>query len=125
MKLRTTATSIRLRLSQTDVRNFAEHGVVEETLKFDPEGKERFVYRLVRDQNAEGVLATFANNQLTVSVPVDLADDWTSTEVVGIDNDATNAHVQILVEKDFTCLVPRVGEDDQDTFPHPQASQNF
>lgn len=124
MKLRTTATSIRLRLSQTDVRNFAEHGVVEETLKFDPEGKEWFVYRLVRDQNAEGVLATFANNQLTVSVPVDLADDWTSTEVVGINNDATNAQVQILVEKDFTCLAPRVGEDDRDTFPHPQASQN-
>jgi len=124
MKLRTTATSVRLRLSQADVRNFAEHGVVEETLKFDPEGEERFVYRLVRDQNAEGVLATFANNQLTVSVPVDLADDWTSTEVVGINNDATNAQVQILVEKDFTCLAPRVGEDDRDTFPHPQASQN-
>jgi len=119
MKLRTTATSVRLRLSQADVRNFAEHGVVEETLKFDPEGEERFVYRLVRDQNAEGVLATFANNQLTVSVPVDLADDWTSTEVVGINNDATNAQVQILVEKDFTCLAPRVGEDDRDTFPHP------
>jgi hypothetical protein len=124
MKLRTTATSIRLRLSQTDVRHFAEQGVVEETLEFDSDGKKQFIYRLIRDPGAKALLATFANNTLTVSVPVDRADEWTSTEMVGVDNGDSDAAIKILVEKDFTCLVPRSGEDDRDTFPHPQAGQN-
>lgn len=113
--------SIRLRLSQTDLRNFAEHGAVQETINFDPEGDQRFIFRLKRDTAVGSVIATFANNTLTVSVPTDRADEWTSTDLVGFDNGDTSAPLKIVIEKDFTCLVPRVGEDDRDTFPHPHA----
>jgi hypothetical protein len=124
MKLRTTALSIRLRLSQTDLRNFAERGVVEETLGVDPDSNQRFTYRLARTSEAEEVRASIADNTLTVFVPADRADQWTSTDIVGIDNSESDAAVRILVEKDFACLVPRGGEDDRDTFPHPRAGEN-
>lgn len=124
MKLRTTSNSIRLRLSQTDVRAFAEHGAIEEELIVNAAGGQRFVYRLERDPNAVEVGASLVNNRLTVSVPARVADVWTSTELVGFENDGASSAPGILVEKDFNCLEPRAGEDDKDTFPHPRSGQN-
>lgn len=123
MKLRITSTSIRLRLSQTDVKNFAENGLVEETLTLGPSDDQKVTYRLERDGSTGPVLASFTNNTLTVSVPADRADEWTSTELVGLDNHVASGDVRIVVEKDFTCLTPRAGEDDLDTFPHPKAGK--
>jgi len=123
MKLRITSTSVRLRLSQTDVRNFAESGVVEEILRLGVGADHGLKYRLKRDEKGRSVLANYENNILTVSVPAERADEWTSTELVGLDNQGTSDDVQILVEKDFTCLTPREGDDDRDTFPHPQAGK--
>ncbi len=52
---------------------------------------------------------------------------WASTEQVSITADETlddGKLLKILVEKDFTCLTPRDGEDDSDTFPHPLEGQD-
>lgn len=124
MKLRITSSSIRLRLSQTDVGNFAENGSIEETLAFGSGDAHRLTYRLERDADASSVRASYVNNTLTVSVPVALAESWTSTELVGFDNEGMSEVVKILVEKDFKCLTPRAGDEDRDTFPHPRASEN-
>jgi hypothetical protein len=124
MKLRMTAGSIRLRLSQTDVRNFVENGAVEEEVRFGASGKQRLAYRLERSQDVSVLTANFVNNSVTVAVPHAMADDWAGTDRVGISNDGTGSPVTVLVEKDFTCLVPRIGENDKDTFPHPGAVPN-
>lgn len=124
MKLRMTAGSIRLRLSQTDIRNFAEKGVVEEEVRFGSSDDQRFVYRLERSADVSMLAANYTNNKLTLTVPAASADNWTSTELVGISNENASSPLAILLEKDFTCLTPRAGEDDKDTFPHPRAGQN-
>ena len=116
MKLRIAGNSIRLRLSQSDVRLLADTGSVAETVDIGP--NQRLSYRLIRSDSAERMTAGFEDNCLTVFVPARLTDKWTATAEVGIQTDPSE-RLKILVEKDFACLHPHPGEDDQDTFPNP------
>ena len=125
MKLRTTRNSIRLRLSQEDVRTFAEKGVIEERIDFGPSPAPALVYRLVRGSEGSDVAVNFADSKLTVTIPSSRADRWTSSDDVGIDAKQSTGNpnpLSILIEKDFACLTPRAGDDDKDSFPHPNAA---
>jgi hypothetical protein len=125
MKLRTAKNSIRLRLSQSDVREFGEKGCVEESVRTGTEAADVFTYRLVRVGDRQTVSASFSNRCLTVSVPENEADDWTASERVGIEGDqpiSNGDRLSILIEKDFACLTPRAGSDDRDTFPNPASA---
>ena len=126
MKLRTTGRSIRLRLNQDDVRKFAETGVVEESLTFDVAKSSKFGYRLVRSDQLT-LTSSFDNGIITVAVPADEASNWTETNRVAIEAICSNGSFEglaILIEKDFACLTPRIGDDDKDTFPHPLAEKS-
>ena len=49
---------------------------------------------------------------------------WALTEQVSMEGEQfldDGGKLTILVEKDFTCLAPREGEDESDMFPNPQA----
>ena len=125
MKLRVTKNSIRLRLSQTDVQQFREAGAVDEKLMVGADNDAPLTYRLARG-NVSEVSASLDGTTLTVSVPASEADDWTTTDRVGIEGSQTSGNgssVSILIEKDFACLTPRAGDDDKDTFPHPELSK--
>ena len=125
MKLRTTSSSIRLRLSQSDVRNFADNGVVEETLNIDPSSGQYFRYGLYRDETAEYLTARFEDRCLSISVPAAAAHIWASSDKVGIEAQEASDGPTILVEKDFACLKPRSGDEDVDTFPNPEAKAAY
>jgi hypothetical protein len=125
VKLRATSNSIRLRLSQSDVRRFAEDGSVEDALVFGSGHDETLRYRLERVEGIGQVVAKLAAGCITVSIPAAQADRWTSSDEVGISSDmgsGLHSGPDILVEKDFACLTPRSGDDDVDTFPHPAAA---
>ena len=124
MKLRTTANSIRLRLSQTDVKRFTENGMTEEVVRIGMRDGEAFSFRLQRSETARQTTAIFADNCLTVSVPFAVAKDWAVTDAVGIEASqplGDDSQLSILIEKDFACLTPRLGDDDKDSFPHPDS----
>ena len=126
MKLRTTGRSIRLRLNQDDIRKFAETGVVEELLTFDASGSSTFGYRLKRSDQLT-LTSSFDNGIITVAIPAGEARDWTETDRVGIEAICLNGSsdgLAVLIEKDFACLTPRIGDDDKDTFPHPLAEKS-
>ena len=126
MKLRVTKNSIRLRLSQTDVERFRETGVVDEKLVIGPGSDGSLTYCLARG-NGSAVSASLDGTTLTISLPASEADDWTATDRVGIEGSQptdNGSSVSILIEKDFACLTPRAGDDDKDTFPHPELSKN-
>ena len=126
MKLRVTKNSIRLRLSQTDVQRFSEAGIVDEELKIGGIRGGSLTYRLIRGNGAV-VTANIDNAILTVAIPAGEADEWTGSERVGIEGSQTNDEgidVSILIEKDFACLTPRAGDDDTDSFPHPEIAKN-
>ena len=61
MKLRIKGPSLRLRLTQGEIRALAEHGTVEEEVPFGP--GVRLVYRLKKDAAAREISASYAGNR--------------------------------------------------------------
>ena len=120
MKLRILDDSVRLRLSQTEVDHIAQGKAVHSHARF-PDSC--FLVYGLEPSAATEIGATFRDNEITVRVPVEAARSWATTEqaalaaVVRIEG----GELSILVEKDFECLDPRAGEEDQDSFPNPKA----
>lgn len=111
----------------TDVQRFRADGRVEEELRIGGEAGQSLSYALVSDSEAAAVSANIANTRLTVTLPSSIAESWASTDDVGIEASqaaADGSVVSILVEKDFSCLSPRTGDDDKDGFPHPATTKN-
>ncbi|MBV8894469.1 MAG: hypothetical protein JO053_09365 [Acidobacteria bacterium] len=121
MKLRIHGNSIRLRLSQTEVAEFGSAGRVDSSLDFG--GGVHLSYSLVADDAVRELAARFEGGDISILIPSRIAEGWVGGDQVGISGEqaAGDAALRILIEKDFTCLVPRSGEEDADTFPHPKA----
>jgi predicted 3-demethylubiquinone-9 3-methyltransferase (glyoxalase superfamily) len=121
MKLRIKGATLRLRLTQGEIRALQEQGQVEEQVPFAPNVS--LIYRLRKNAAARQIGASYSGNVVQIEVPAAAADAWCVSQQV------TLAHVQsvgsdalsITLEKDFACLAPRAGEDESDNFPHPEA----
>lgn len=113
MKLRIKGDAIRLRLTQSEVAAVANGDAVVETTSLP----QPFTYAL--ETSGETIGAAFTDGRMTVNIPRTVAARWASTEEVSLRGGAGG--VEILVEKDFACLVPREGEGDSDAFPNPLA----
>lgn len=121
MKLRIRGSSLRLRLSQSEVRTLGERGAVEDQIEFP--GGARLVYRARVDKNTPEISANYSQNLIEVRIPETLAGQWCGTERVTLSGEQPTASevLHLKVEKDFACLAPRKGEDESDSFPHPEA----
>jgi hypothetical protein len=120
MKLRIKGDSLRLRLTQGEVRELAERGSVEDRVRFG--GGVSFVYRLRRDPAAIAITASYAGGAMDVRLPDRAAQAWCDSDEVtlaGTQPAAADAELRIVVEKDFACLTAREGEDESDHFPNP------
>ena len=73
-----------------------------------------------RDQ----ISASFETTSIEVSLPRAVALRWAGGNDVSLHGEQSLAHgtLRILVEKDFTCVEPREGEDQTDLYPNPKAS---
>ncbi len=121
MKLRIRGDSIRLRLTQPEVKRFAADGRVEDGTSFGPD--ERFTYAIAFGGST--LSATLSNKGIEVLVPGDVARAWAEGDSVGIEGARDlggGKTLRILVEKDFACLTKRPHEDDTDAFPNPNDS---
>lgn len=116
MKIRIRSNSLRFRLTRSEVEQFAREGMYKEKT---PIGDETLTYVLQRSMEPT-MKATLHNNIITLSVPEQLADEWTGTDRVGVD--CNEGSLYLLVEKDFTCL-ENVAEDQSDNYPNPLADK--
>ncbi len=126
MKIRMSGNSIRLRLSQSEVAKFFEHGEVSEVVRFGADAA--LTYTLKRGAATE-IQANFQQNEITLLVPTDLGNTWANSEQeIGLEHicrfatDGDGGMLRILIEKDFKCLANRPGEDESDNFPNPNLS---
>jgi hypothetical protein len=127
MKLRISGNSVRLRLTQGEVAEFAESGSVEDRIEFGGESNPHLSYAVKTEGGAEKVSAKFEDGRISVIIPQAVADEWSQTEQVGIrgeQNLPSGKTLRILIEKDFACLTPRPEEDESDNFPHPKSEKN-
>jgi len=122
VKLRIRDNSVRIRLARGEVDTLRDSGVVAARTGF-PGGRE-FQYRVESSPASVNPAAFFSDNIITVRLPESLVLAWAATDQVSMTGAQVlddGAKLQILVEKDFTCLAPRDGEDESDMFPHPAA----
>jgi hypothetical protein len=120
MKLRIKGNSIRLRLTQTEVANFAKNGYLEDHTEF---GNTAFTYALANDANAQSLSAILEGVKITIQVPDAVAQNWISTNEVGFQHRqllSNGKELFLLVEKDFVCL-DNTFEDQSDNYPNPNA----
>ena len=127
MKIRIQGNSIRLRLSQSEVKTFHETGAVQDQISFGVAPDDVLTYALKRIDIPD-ISAFFAQNQITVQVPPEKAIAWaTSEKQIGMEHlmrhsSGENGALRILIEKDFKCLADRPEEDESDNFPNPNLS---
>jgi hypothetical protein len=122
VKLRIKGSSIRLRLTQGEMRSLSEAGTVEETVPFP--GSATLTYRLRRGGSSDAISASYRDNVLEILVPEALGRQWCETDLVTLAQslDVPGGELRITLEKDFACLAPREEEDESDNFPHPGAA---
>jgi hypothetical protein len=126
MKLRISGNSVRLRLTQSEVAEFAETGKVEDRIEFGGESNTHLSYAVTSKSGAEKVSAKLEDGRISVIIPTTVADKWSQTEQVGIRGEQSlpsGKTLRILIEKDFACLTPRPEEDESDNFPHPKSEK--
>ena len=111
MKLRIKGSSIRYRLSQTDVE-LAKEGYLEDQINF---AGTPLVYALQLTEGKE-LTCSYLDNKITLNIPRAALESLAKTDVVGYDNQ--DSGVYLLVEKDFRCL-DEVSEDQSDNYPNP------
>ena len=123
MKLRIRGNSLRLRVSRTELERIAEQGSAEDSIRFAPGTEWRYGIEV---KPAGDVAAQFAANALRVVLPKPRVDRWLGDQEVAIEGLQPIGYgetLRILVEKDYTCLAPRTGEDDSDLFVNPEAAK--
>jgi hypothetical protein len=123
MKLRIRGNSIRLRLKQSEAAKIAAGRAIAEETRF-PGSVLTYCLETTADDQ---VSASFSDGSLAIRLPQSRAAEWADGDEVSIvaEQDLGEAGVlSLLIEKDFQCLSPghhRPGEDDEDTYPHPEA----
>ncbi len=127
MKLRILRQSIRLRVTQAEVAELGQGRPVSAELTTAAGAAPLIAYQV--EPSAEvttlGLVARPGN--LTVQVSRALAEDLARTDRVTIEETIVTGPdhaVSVCLEKDFQCLKPRQGGQDDDTFPHPEAAQD-
>jgi hypothetical protein len=122
MKLRIQASSVRLRVTPSEVHALATRGKVESFVQLGLGEQDRLTYSLEVSAELVGPSLTYGDRAVRIILPESMVREWASSEQVGIEAQqrvADGGMVRILVEKDFRCLEPRPGENESDRFPHP------
>jgi hypothetical protein len=118
MKIRIRGNSVRIRLSKSEVAQFAKEGYVEERTEF---ANSSLVYT-VKSSEGETLSADFNNGNITLYVPVSMLQQWASTEIVGMEHNMplpNGKQLYLLIEKDFKCIDAAVTEDQSDMYENP------
>ena len=113
MKLRIEDDTLRLRLSGSEIQEFATTGRVASTVHFGATSAEQLTYALERGSEApetavitEPVQVHYELGAITILVPFALAKTWVETDQNGFTHDLPlpeNQRLRILVEKDLDC----------------------
>ncbi len=125
MKLRLRDNSLRLRLRQGEVDRVGSGDRVEETIVFGMQTTERLVYAIVTSNEAMHLGASFAANEVRITIPTAIAAGWATGDGVSLEAEqpiGDGRLLKILVEKDFACLKPRSDEDESEAYPNPSAN---
>jgi hypothetical protein len=119
MKIRIKGNSVRIRLSRSEVDDFATSGYLEEKTEF---GDNHFIYALKTKEDISSLTSDFEGNKMTLYVPAGIPAEWAGNEVVGYEHNmdiGNGKQLYLLLEKDFKCIDAPPHEDQSDNFENP------
>ena len=117
MKLRIQGDLLRLRLTQKEVAQLHESGLVENAIRFPP-GR-ALTYSVASSPDADEISVDYYCDSLRVVLPREVVTVWAESDQVTLEG-SRHLPVEILVEKDFQCL-HKPEERDPDGYPNPLA----
>jgi len=123
MKLRIKGNTLRVRVSRSEVARLLAADSLEETIHFSPEPFAKLTYSLNQEQSLSRPTVQYTEKKVAILIPTDQANAWGNTDQVGIVEEISLGDLGslgLLIEKDFACL-DRSEEDNEDTFPNPNA----
>ena len=123
MKLRIRGNTLRLRLTRGEVADIELGQAIRETAQL-PDGSS-FSYQLsCGEDHAVSQIHEGSNTLIDITIQTQRASAWATSDEVGYaGNDPFSVGpTQVLIEKDFTCITPREGEEELDTYPNPNAA---
>jgi hypothetical protein len=121
MKLRFKDSSLRFRITQSDLANLIDTGRIEKTIYFAADENAGLTYALEHQPSSICATLRYQAPELTVVLSTAEVRAWGSSDQVGIYATVDlGAHgsLNILVEKDYAC-VDLSDADNHDTFPNP------
>ena len=124
MKLRIRGNSIRFRLSRSELDQLGSRGVVRDSISF---GAGASLSYGIEVSAADKLTVSHESHTILVTLPKPLAQRWALPEEVAVQGDQpldASENLSILLEKDYSCLAPREGEEDADSFPNPAVKDN-
>jgi len=125
MKLRIKGNTLRVRVSRSEVARLLAADLLEETVYFAPEPTAKFTYALKQDRSLSRPAVQYTENRVAILLPTHQVISWGTSDQVGIAENiglGNLGSLGLLIEKDFACL-DRSDEDNQDTFPNPNAGK--
>ena len=120
MKIRIKGNSVRLRLTKTEVETFCRKGFYTNRTQFPTS---IFSYSLRSKKGISEMEASFENNEIILSMPIENLETWASSSIIGYNANLplpNGEDLYLLVEKDFVCMDETV-EDQSDNYPNPKA----
>jgi hypothetical protein len=126
MKLRLRGNSVRIRLTQTEVKGLDHNGAWEETVVFGPTAMHRFVYRVETTpalRPSVSMSVSGFETLVTAALPVKQVREWAGGNEVGIYFEESWG-LKIVIEKDFRCLDEKRDEDESDNFDNPNTVES-
>ena len=118
MKIRIKGNSIRYRLSRPEVELFAKEGLVTEKTEFT---NAILTYSILR-YTGKMISAELTGQNITIYIPESLAEQWTSTDLVGLEWNmplSDDKNLYLLIEKDFKCNDATGLEDESELYNNP------
>ena len=115
MKLRIQGSSLRLRLTRSEVASLRDKGEISETIPFRSGGT--LIYRLQQRAGTDTLQADLAHGLIAISVPTAALHPWLTSDEVGVYGQ--DGELRIAIEKDFRCLTRAAEEQEADAYPHP------
>ena len=112
--------TVRLRLTRGEVDQIGQGEAVVERTCF-PDGAQ-LSYRLAPSTRTSASFAAVSGGQeILIEVATGQAQQWAASDEVGFSGEDafTIGPLSILIEKDFTCITPREGDEELDTYPNP------
>jgi|ERR1700722_18225378 len=120
MKLRIHGDSLRLRLTQAEVRRLANGQEIEETAHFAPGASLSIAVNV--SPTATAMAASLESTRITMVIPQVLIPGWADSDQVALSGSQPaggGRTLELLVEKDFQCLHSDSAEN-ADAFPNPR-----